>query len=169
MPLTNAPILKFVRRVGGDGSTISETYLGYDYDNVLTSPASTRAAATWTIENDGVMVMYVVDTHYFAQEPVWSVDPFAQSARANAVAYIEAVKAACLYRPFQPVLLARGLAVVPKVSESWGDLVNESNGNAVLLDNCALMRAEVVDDDTRVYGIKVRFVFGRVCNAATPT
>ncbi len=168
MSLDNAPILKFIRRTGGTGSTLSTTYLGYDYNQSLTSPASTRAAATWTIENDGPLVRYVVDTYYFAQDPVFATDPYGQVGRKDAIAYIEAVKYACIFRPIAVKNLARGLAVIPKVTESWGDLVNESNSNAVLLSNCTLLSAEVLDDDARLHVTKVRFVFGRVCDAATP-
>ena len=165
MALTDIPVLKFVRKAGGTGATLSTTYLGFDGDEVTSG--NNQMIASWAAAADGVLSKIIVSTFYFAAEPNFVTDPYYQVSRKSAVEYLETIRSALYWRPLNVKSLARGIAVIPHTREQWGDLINESNGNAVLLANCALIDAEIVDD-AGLYGVQVQFTFGKVAASAAP-
>lgn len=150
------PVLKFIRRTGGTGGTIDETFLGHD-EELAGSPPS-APPSTWKHEPQGALARVVVDTFYFA-DPTTDLD----EARLAAAAYVEAFRTAVNYRPPIVKELTRNATVLVHLAENFGDLVVDPGGDVVLAD-CQLVEASVTDD-VGIHGIGVQFVFA----AVTPT
>lgn len=150
--------LKFRRRSGGTGAVLSETYLSVD--------GATPIPSDYAQDPDPVLTRYSVQAHYFTSIDLSDANA-AREARRRVVARLDELKASLRWRG-QPIVrtLGRGKATMPNVYDNFGDLVMASaSGDSLLLNNCALYDASIVDDSARVQGIAVRLTFARVCDA----
>lgn len=157
--------IRFQLRTGGTGSTIgSAVKLGFDDDEV-----SDRATASWALQLDGPLIRCIVDTFYFGTESSVGTQASEIVIRKSAQEYCNSIASLCQYRPHQVKELSRGKAVIPHVHEGWGDVqLLYASPVSVLLDNCTLESAEVVDDTPMLIGAALRFTFVRVRDSLAP-
>lgn len=153
--------LKFHRRASGTGGVLNTVILGLD-DGV------THIDGEYRQTPDPVLTKIEARFHFFPYLAATSEATF-NEARRIVVAELERLRSECNFKPIAVKTLARGLAVIPNTLENFGDLVYvTTSGDTIVLANCCLMDAAIVEDSAAINGITIALTFGRVCDSLTP-
>lgn len=162
MPLTYA---SFQLKTDGTGATIgSPIKLGFADDE-----ASDLCVAQWSYKLEGPLIKATIDTFYFGANASIGTEASELAIRKLLKRYADTISASCQYRPYTVKQLARGKAVIPHVHQGWGDLqlAYDIDPAYVILANCTLESAEVIDD-VELTAAGLRFTFVGVRSTVTP-
>lgn len=166
MPLSDPsapPVAYFYRRTNGTGGGLgSPVYLGHDEASECISGTS-YAPAEIRIVPEGQLLTAVVETYYFGSAGLGDND---HTVRKRVRDYIEAARVAMVFKEPLVKQLARSASVMPIIFQSFGDLLL-ANDDSVVLANCTLRSAEIVDD-AAIEAIALKFVFVRVSVTSDP-
>lgn len=154
--------LKFKRRTNGTGSVVSTTHLGFD-------EGASYTEAEYTFEPQGPLVRVVCKVFYFATLSDTPTDAQVQAARLLAAKRVESLRTSLLHRPMIVKPMARGKSVAVNLHNNYGDLVQTDHAaspqtDEVVLDNCTLESASVIDD-VGLRGVGLQLVFARVSDS----